>query len=92
MKNVIELIDTIHEIRANYNKNSGIFYGFNERFDEVVEEINAILMYLKDVSQVMSFSSDDEFVYIQDKGIYRKQEMEMQGGKVKIDIKKGMKK
>jgi hypothetical protein len=74
--NVTQLIDKIHEIRTHYNKNSGILYGFNERFDEVVEEINAILMYLKDVSQVISFSIDDEFVYIQDKGIYRKQDVE----------------
>ena len=40
-------ISEIKQIREEYNKNSGWFYGFNDRFDEVVKEINAILNYLK---------------------------------------------
>ena len=46
--NVDELTKKIKQIRNDYNKKSGILYGFNERFDEVVEEINAILQYLKE--------------------------------------------
>ena len=46
-KNFNELIKEIKQIRTDYNENSGWFYGFNERFDEVVDEINAILGYLK---------------------------------------------
>lgn len=35
---VQESIDTIKQIRKNYNKKSGIFYGFNERFDEQMKK------------------------------------------------------
>ena len=48
MKTAEELIEEIKQIRTDYNKESGWFYGFNERFDEVVKEINAILQYLKE--------------------------------------------
>ena len=47
MNKVDDLISEIKQIREEYNKNSGWFYGFNDRFDEVVKEINAILNYLK---------------------------------------------
>jgi len=41
-----KLKEKIKQIREEYNKNSSMFYGFNERFDEVVEEINAIILYI----------------------------------------------
>jgi hypothetical protein len=47
-----KLKEKIAKIREDYNKNSGFFYGFNERFDEVVNEINAILLYLKELEEM----------------------------------------
>ena len=46
--NFEELKEKIAKIREDYNKNSGLFYGF---FDEVVAEINAILLYLKELEE-----------------------------------------
>ena len=47
-----KLKEKIAKIREDYNKNSGFIYGFNERFDEVVNEINAILLYLKELEEI----------------------------------------